>query len=80
MHIKDTEICTISGYIHRKSEAENMTEPTRDIKSGAGSGMCELTNHRTLGNLKETGAFLREGEYSAAAPDSIKALFAAFEH
>ena len=68
-------ICRISGYIHRKNDAENMTELIRDITSGAGSDVCELTNQRTLGILKETGAFLTEGEYNPAALDSIKALF-----
>ena len=72
-----SHICITYVCIHPRREAnwklKGVTESSGDTVSGAGSGMCELTNRRRLGSLKETGA-KTEGQCEAAAPDSRRKL------
>ena len=44
--------------VEEKLEAENMTEPTRDMMSSAVSGTCELTNQSRRMDMQKGG--LRE--------------------
>ena len=90
-YITVSHICIIYAYTHVRSEAnwklETPTEPTRDTQSGAGSGLCELTNQGYSGGgalkrqeLKETKPPIPQSQMKAGAVSCLCPVLKRYTH